>query len=95
MSCCIRSLLTRTSWKVGDTPCHLEVDLYKASNSSGDGAVDGDVCARASVKFREADHVVMWIAILDWAVNSKVRDGAVYHTRFQQYSCCNDDMMTI
>ena len=84
MSCCTRSLLTRTSWKVGDNPCNLEVDLYSASNSSSDGAPDGDMCARASVKFREADHVVLWIAILEWSVNAQVRNGAVM-TSWQQF----------
>ena len=90
------------SWKAGADACTLAIDLHEAARSSvGGGSVSGDedLCARATVRFKEADHVTLWISVLDWAVNAKVRLQLQHRQRFAGGGgsvggcccCCSDD----
>ena len=64
-------MLTLSSWKAAEDACTLAIDLYKVD---GD---DADVCARVCVKFKENEHLAVWSAVLEWAVNAKVRKFAL------------------
>jgi hypothetical protein len=50
------------------------MDLLQPDCSSDDAR--DDVCAHATVKFKEGDHVTLWVAVLAWAVNAKVQKRA-------------------
>ncbi len=68
--------LTLFSWKTDDDACILSIDLHKASSNSDGDSGDAGTCGQARVKFKDGDNVVLWSAVLDWAVNAKVQHCA-------------------
>ncbi len=71
---CASCGLTRCSWRVQpEDPCALCIDLHRPDCSNDDGGSDASLCAHATIKFKEGDHVTLWIAVLDWVLDAKVR----------------------